>query len=100
MKAIKAILSFVVTVLKSKPVLTKSKNGFMIYQAIKPEQLAQLELLCEKAEWSCKNWPTVVNQKTGEVINDAHCWIGKQSAKKELSVDELMSQATEISAKD
>ena len=99
MKAIKAILSFCITVLKSSPALTESKNGFMIYKPISQSDFAQLERLCEKADWMCKTFPEAYTIDKCEVISDAHIWIGKQSAKKELSVDELMSQATEIQAK-
>tara|TARA_Y100000310_G_C20019459_1_gene506715 strand:+ start:163 stop:465 length:303 start_codon:yes stop_codon:yes gene_type:complete len=100
MKAIKAILTFVMSVIKSIPVQSKSKNGFMIYKAIKPEHYTELERLCAKAEWTCKQWPAVVNQSTGEVISDARVWFGIQSAAKDVSIDELMKQASEVSAKE
>ena len=102
MKAIKAILSFCITVLKSSPVLTESKNGFMIYNPISQSDFAKLERLCEKADWMCKTFPEAytIDKTTGKpVLQKERTWMGKAIVQEELSLDELMSQATEIQAK-
>ena len=98
MNKIKAILNFVLTVLKVSPIKTASNNGFMIYSPISPADLQKLDSLCKEAGWTCTNFPEEFS-KSGVSISDEQTWIGLQSSKKVLSIDELMTQATQITSK-
>ena len=99
MNKIKAILTFVLTVIKVNPIKSNSNNGFNIFKPISQAHLHKLKGLCEQANWTCTHFPAIVNQKTGESISDELTWFGLQSAKKDLSMDELMTQASEIQPK-
>ena len=95
---IKPILTFVLSSLKVKPRKTESNNGFMIFSPVSPADLQKLKSLCESAGWSAHTFKAGFDPETG-VATGGDTWFGIKSAEKELGIDELMTQASQITPK-
>ena len=70
----------------------------MIYSPVSPADLQKLKSLCEPAGWTANTFEAGFDSKTG-VAKGGNTWFGLKSAEKELGLDELMSQATQIAPK-